>query len=512
MSGFVSLVGAGPGDPGLITVLGARRIAEAEVIVYDRLVNRRLLEGAKDGVELVYAGKQPGEPEMSQEEINRLLVKLGHAGKRVVRLKGGDPYVFGRGGEEAIALREAGISFEVIPGITSATAAPAYAGIPVTHRNVASSFAVITGHEDAEKMQSSIDWAGLAKGPETLVFLMGMKNLAAIATQLMEHGRDPETPAALVRWGTTPQQSTVVGTLADIAERAAEAGLKPPVVTVVGNVVELRPALGWFEDRPLFGKTVVVTRARAQASELVALLEAEGAEVIELPAIEIEERSDQEAIERAVADLGDGAYGWAVFTSANGVEIFFKELAQRGLDARAFGGTRIAAIGPGTAEELSQHGIGADVVPENYVAESLAEALIAEPLQGVRVLLPRAEAARRELVEGLTGAGALVDEMTLYHASRPAEAPKEALERIRAGNVDLVTFASSSTVRNLAELLDDDLEGLREAVIASIGPITSATAREYGLDVAVEAEEHTIPGLVRAIVEHVARQEEAIHA
>jgi uroporphyrinogen III methyltransferase/synthase len=512
LNGFVSLVGAGPGDPGLITVLGARRIAEADVIVHDRLVNKRLLEGVKETAELIYAGKQPGEPEMTQEEINRLLVELGRSGKRVVRLKGGDPYVFGRGAEEALALHEAGISFEVVPGITSAIAAPSYAGIPVTQRGVASSFAVITGHEDPAKVESSIDWQSLATGPDTLVFLMGLKTLPAITAQLMKHGRAAETPAALVRWGTTPQQWTITGTLADIAERARDAEIRPPVVTVVGRVVELREALGWFEVRPLFGKTVLVTRARAQASDLVALLEAEGAEVIELPAIEIEERSDEQAVERAVEELATRSYSWVVFTSTNGVTTFFKALAQRNRDARLFGGVNVAAIGPGTADELRRHGISADVVPESYVAESLVRALAAEDARGARVLVPRAEAARRELIEGLEGTGAVVDELTLYRASRPSEAPKEAIGRIGKGEVDVVTFASSSTVRNLVALLDGNLDGLRDATVASIGPITSKTARECGLDVAIEAQEHTIPGLVKAIKEHLARQEEAIHA
>jgi uroporphyrinogen III methyltransferase / synthase len=508
----VSLVGAGPGDPGLITLLGAQRIAEAEMIVYDRLVNRQLLERARPDAELVYAGKKPGAPEMTQEAINSLLVEFGRAGRRVVRLKGGDPYVFGRGGEEAMALREAGISFEVIPGISSAIAAPAYAGIPVTHRNIASSFAVITGHEDQEKAESAIDWTALAKGPDTLVFLMGVKTLPAIAAQLIEHGRSAETPVALVRWGTTPQQSTLVGTLADIAERALEADMRPPVVTVVGRVVDLRGPLGWFEERPLFGRTVLVTRARAQASELSRQLEAEGAEVIELPTIEIEERADSEAVDRATRNLEDGAYAWVVFTSANGAAIFCKHLAERRLDARAFGRARVAAIGPGTADELRRHGIRADAVPASYVAESLVAALTSEPLSGARVLIPRAEAGRRELVAGLAEAGAVVEELTLYHSSLPAEAPGEALERLRRGEIDVVTFASSSTVRNLATLLGGDIESVRQAVVASIGPVTSATAREYGMDVAIEAEEHTIAGLVQAIREHYAREEAATHA
>ncbi|MEX2237181.1 MAG: uroporphyrinogen-III C-methyltransferase [Dehalococcoidia bacterium] len=507
MSGFVSLVGAGPGDAGLITVLGARRLAEADLVVYDRLANPRLLENCRPEARLLSAGKRPGAPEMMQDEINHLLVREGLAGRRVVRLKGGDPYVFGRGGEEAMALREAGVTFEVIPGITSAIAAPAYAGIPVTHRNVASSFAVITGHEDPLKETLFIDWEALAKGPDTLVFLMGVKNLPAITSELVRNGRDPSTPVALVRWGTTPQQATLTGTLVDIAERAAGAKIKPPVVTVVGRVVELRAALGWFEGRPLFGKTALVTRARAQASELRRLLEEQGAEVIELPIIEIVGRADGEKLADAIGKLTSGAYSWTVFTSANGVDAFFDHLREAGSDARAFGGCRIAAIGPGTAAALETHGLRADVVPEEYIAEGVASALAGEPLAGRRVLLPRAESARRELIDGLTKAGAIVDEVTLYHAAKPSQFPEDALRRVRAGEVDIVTFASSSTVRNLVDLLGGDISPLASAKIASIGPITTQTAREARLTVDIEAKEHTIPGLVEAIRNHFSPQE-----
>ncbi|HEX5940139.1 MAG TPA: uroporphyrinogen-III synthase, partial [Dehalococcoidia bacterium] len=382
----------------------------------------------------------------------------------------------------------------------------------VTHRGIASSFAVVTGHEEPTKLESSIDWRALGTGPDTLVFLMGVKNLATISARLIEHGRDPATPTALVRWGTTPRQQSIIGTLADIAERAEEARIEPPVVIVVGEVVELRGALGWFEERPQFGKSVLVTRARTQASELVAQLEAEGAEVIELPAIEIEERSERAAVDRALEGLTSAAYSWVVFTSSNGVDLFFKQLDGHRLDSRALGSSKVAAIGPGTAEALSSRGITADVVPDEYVAEALVEALSAEEIAGARVLLPRAEQARQELIDGLEAAGASVDELTLYVAVQPSVAPAEAVARIREGRVDIVTFASSSTVRNLASLLEGDLEALRGTIVATIGPITSATAREYGLTVAIEAEDHTIPGLVRAICDYCAREEAMTHA
>lgn len=509
--GFVSLVGAGPGEPGLITVLGARRLAEADIIVYDRLASPRLLQQARADAELIYAGKKPGAAEMTQDQINETLVRLGSKGKRVVRLKGGDPYVFGRGGEEGLALRRAGVSFEVIPGITSALAAPAYAGIPVTHRNVASSFAVITGHEESDKEESAIDWEGLASGPDTLIFLMGVKTLPAITAQLIRHGRNPHTPVALVRWGSLAEQTTMTGTLEDIAALAADARLKPPVVTVVGEVVNLRAALGWFEERPLFGKTVLVTRARAQASDLVRLLGDEGASVIELPAIEIVKEADAEVVTETISELRAGEFDWVIFTSANGVDIFWEHLRASGGDSRYFGGCRLAAIGPATAGALAGRGLTADIVPDEYIAEGIIVALGGEDLGGQRVLIPRAEAARRELIDGLAGLGARVSELTLYRAARPQRPARDLVERVHRGEVDVATFASSSTVRNLAALLGD-LSPLGRATIASIGPVTSATIREHGLEVDIEAEEHSVPGLVEAVCRHFTAEEAMANA
>lgn len=500
--GKVWLVGAGPGDPGLITVAGLERLREADVIVYDRLVSPRLLEHSDlAGAELIYMGKVAGEGNHDQSKINDLLIEKARLGKRVVRLKGGDPFVFGRGGEEAEALRAAGVPFAVVPGVTSATAVPAYAGIPVSHRGLAATFVVVTGHEDPDKGEPAIDWERLATAVDTLVLLMGVKTLPETVDRLIAGGRSPETPVAVIRWGTTPDQRTVTGTLADIVQRVRAAKLQPPAITVVGEVVRLRETLAWFEDRPLFGKRVLITRTRRQASTLARLLADEGAAPIELPAIEIEPAADEAATEAALGGLRAGVYGWVVFTSANAVQLFFGLMRERGLDARAFAGAKAAAIGPATADALAERGIVADAVPEEYIAEGVVEALRPLLRSGDRVLVPRAEGARPALIEGLSALGAKVDEVALYRAAVPKEAPAEALALLRDGGIDVVTFTSSSTVRNLAALLDGDVECLREAMVACIGPITADTARELGLRVDVVASEHTVPGLVAALRE-----------
>lgn len=514
MTGKVYLVGAGPGDPGLITVAGLERIRSADVIVYDRLVSPRLLEHARADAELIYVGKMPGaEGGHDQDAINATLVEKAREGRTVVRLKGGDPFVFGRGGEEAEALRNAGIPYEIIPGVTSAVAVPAYAGIPVTHRGVASSFAVITGHEEPGKAESAIDWANLATAVDTLVFLMGVKNLPDIVAQLTANGRALSTPVAVIQWGTTPEQRTVTGTLADIAKRVAEAGLTSPAITVIGEVVRLRKTIAWFENRPLFGKRVLITRTRRQASNLARLLADEGAIPVELPSIEIEPIEDREAVEAAVERLRSGEYAWAGFTSANAVELFFEHLAERGLDARAFVGARIFAIGPATAAALAERGLRADVVPAEYVAEAVVEAMTPHVRSGDRVLLPRAESARAELVRGLEGLGASVDEVPIYRAAVPSEASPEVLADLRSGKIDVATFTASSTVRNLAAMLASDvgkdpspdpLTGESRPLIACIGPITAETARELGLTVDVMAAEYTVEGLVAALRDHYA--------
>lgn len=502
-AGRVSLVGAGPGDPGLVTLAAVRRLQEADVVVYDRLASPALLEHVRPGAEIVFVGKEGGGACTAQAEINRLLVEKAREGKRVVRLKGGDPFVFGRGGEEAEELRAAGVPFDVVPGVTSAVAVPAYAGIPVTHRGLATSFAVITGHEDPAKEESGIHWDRIAQGADTLVFLMGVRTLPQIVQSLVANGRPPSTPVAVIRWGTTPEQRTVTGTLADIVQRVEEAGLGPPAITVAGEVVRLRETLSWFENRPLFGRRVLITRTRRQASALARLLSEEGAVPIELPAVEIEPVALGPGIEAALLDLRAGAYAWVVFTSANAVDIWFRLMGERGMDARAFAASNVAAIGPATAEALRQHGIIADLVPEEFIAEGVLGALLPSVRPGERVLVPRAEGARAELIEGLRGAGVATDEVILYRATVPREVPPEALAALREGRVDIVTFTSSSTVRNLIALLGGDVELLQRPVIACIGPVTAETARAEGLRVDVVAGEHTIEGLVRALRKEV---------
>jgi uroporphyrinogen III methyltransferase/synthase len=497
--GLVSLVGAGPGDPDLITVGGAARLAAADVVVYDRLANPRLLAHARADAELIYVGKLPDRHTLSQDEINALLVAKGLEGKHVVRLKGGDPFVFGRGGEEAEALIAAGVPFEVLPGVTSAIAAPAYAGIPVTHRGVASSFAVITGHEDPAKDDTAIDWTHLARGVDTLIFLMGVGRLGEIAKCLIENGRPSSTPTAVIEWGTHPCQRVVSGTLESIAAVAGAANIAAPSVTVVGEVAALRENLGWFDTRPLFGKRVLVTRTRGQASDLSRALAAQGAEPVELPTIEITPSFDERELASAIDDLRTSAYGWVVFTSANAVEILMRELRSRVFDARAFGRTRIAAIGPGTADALAARGLRVDLVPTRFVAEGLLEAFGPRVMRGQRVLLPRAADARDVLVDGLEAMGAHVHDLKLYIAAVPAHADAEGLRRLRDGEIDIVTFGSSSSVRNLIGMLADATP-LRSVTIAAIGPVTAQAVRDAGLTPAIVAEEYTIEGLVAALV------------
>jgi len=491
-SGKVYLVGAGPGEPGLMTRRSLELIAEADAILYDRLIPANALEGARQDCDLRYVGKEPGNPAMSQEEIGALLVELGQAGKRVVRLKGGDPFVFGRGGEEAEALRAAGVAFEVVPGVTAGVAAPAYAGIPVTHRDAASAVAFVTGHEDPAKAESALDTEGLARFPGTLVFYMGVKNLPLIADGLIAAGRDPAEPAAVVRRGTLPDQQTVTGTLADIAERVAGAGLKAPAITVVGPAAALREQLAWLEERPLHGRRVAVTRARAQASGLAARLRTLGAEVVETPAIRIEPRPIEDEIVDAIT-----RYSLVCLTSPNGVALLFDALARNGLDARALAGATLAAIGPGTARELERRGVRADVVPPRSIAESLVEALADVPVEGRRVLIARAAEARDVLPDALRERGAAVDVVALYET---VVEPLTEEQRAALGGVDYVTFTSASTARNLLKSLGDERTALDGARVVSIGPVTTAAARELGLRVDVEAERHDIDGLVEALV------------
>ncbi len=509
--GIVYLVGAGPGDPGLMTARSLELIGSADAIYYDRLIPPGALDGALEDAELVYVGKAPGKPSVPQEEIGERLIEAARAGKSVVRLKGGDPFVFGRGGEEGEALREAGIEFELVPGITAGVAASAYAGIPVTHRDDASAVAFVTGHEDPEKEESALDWEALARFPGTLVFYMGVKRLADNAQALIAAGRDADEPAAAVERGTMEGQRTVVATLGTLADAVEGENIGAPALIVIGPVVERRESLAWLERRPLAGKRIVVTRARAQASGLARTLRNLGAEVVELPAIRIEPAIDSDEVKRAVDQIGD--YALIVLTSPNGVHLLFEAMHAAGLDARAVAtpekqqvgevgsgaaaktGTTVAAIGPGTARALAKCGISADIVPERFVAESLVEALAEVDIAGKRVLVARAAEARDVIPEHLKGRSAEVDVVALYETVRE-ELSAEAIEVAQAA--DYVTFTSSSTVRNLTEALGERFPS--GARIVSIGPVTSEAVADAGLEVDVEAERHDIDGLVAALV------------
>ncbi|MFL5865270.1 MAG: uroporphyrinogen-III C-methyltransferase [Solirubrobacteraceae bacterium] len=494
----VFLVGAGPGDPGLMTARALELVAAADVIVYDRLIPSTALDGARDDAELIYAGKEGGGPSASQAEIEALLVAHGAAGRDVVRLKGGDPFVFGRGGEEAESLRRAGIRYEVVPGITAGVAASAYAGIPVTHRDASSAVAFVTGHEDPAKWDegtgSALDWPALARFPGTLVFYMGVRRLEAIAARLIDGGRPPSEPAAVIARGTLPDQRVVTGTLQSIAEVAAADGIRAPAILLFGSVAALRGELEWFESRPLAGITVAVTRARAQASGLAARLRGLGAVALEAPAIRIRELAGP-APELTRYDL-------VCLTSPNGVRLLFERLHRAGRDARAFGGadgaggTHIAAIGPGTAAALREHGLIADVVPERFVAEGLVEALADIPVS--RALIARAAEARDVLPDALRARGAEVDVLALYET---VAEPMSDRQRDAVADADYVTFTSSSTVRFFLDATGDRLA--ERTRLISIGPVTSQTLRERGREPDVEAARHDIDGLVDALVADV---------
>ena len=498
---MIYLVGSGPGDPGLFTVKGAECLGKADAVVYDRLAPEALLAHARPGAELIYVGKKPGEPTMPQEEINALLVRLGRAGKTVVRLKGGDPYVFGRGGEEALELERAGLPFEVVPGVTSGIAAPAYAGIPVTHRGVSTSVAFVTGHEDPAKGEPDVDWKRLANGAETLVLYMGVGRLEEITNELIAGGRDPDTPVACVRWGTLPEQRTVTGTLENIAQRVEEANLKPPAVTVVGDVVALREdGLAWFEKKPLFGRRVVVTRARAQAGELSRELETLGAAVFEFPTIEIKPPENFGPLDEAIRNLD--SFDWIVFTSVNGVQAFVERLEHHGLDLRAVPRwAKLAAIGPATAQRVEGAGLRVDVTPDEYRAEALIGALTEDSLTGKRILIPRAQVAREILPQKLREAGAEVVVPPSYESVPSGEGRERLQGLLENGEIDCVTFTASSTVENFVRSFGEKEAGrlLSKTAVACIGPVTANTARDHAIRVDAEAEEYTIRGLVSAV-------------
>ncbi len=509
--GKVYLVGAGPGDPGLLTLRGKECLEQADVVLYDYLANPALLVHARDHAERLYIGRRGTRKYPEQEAINRVLIERAQAGNVVVRLKGGDPFVFGRGGEEAEALASAGIEFEVVPGVTAAVAAPAYAGIPVTHRTLASTLTIVTGHEDPDKPATLLEWPRLATSHGTLVFLMGMKQLSSIVHNLVAEGRADSTPVAIIRWGTRVSQQTVVGTLADIVEKAAAAKLEPPTVIVVGDVVRLRPQLNWFEQKPLFGKRVLMTRAKEQAGEMAVRLLSVGAEAIEAPTITILPPVDWNPVDRAIAEIG--TYAWIIFTSVNGVDRFMTRLFAQGFDSRCLAGRRLCCIGPRTAMELERFGVRADVVPADYQAEGVLETLKQQDLGNLRILIPRAEVAREILPEELRAQGAHVDVVPVYRTRAPQHEVAEWRHRLLDHRIDVVTFTSSSTVHNFVAMAGgaEAVHPLvQSVVIACIGPITAKTVDEYGLTVSIMPRENTIPALVDAIVHHYEKQERVV--
>ncbi len=492
----VYLIGAGPGDPGLLTIKGRDVLSEADVIVYDYLANSEFLSYAKPGAEIIYVGKKGGDHTLSQEGINKLIVDKAKEGKTVARLKGGDPYMFGRGGEEAEELLDAGVAFEEVPGITSAIAGPAYAGIPLTHRDYASSVAFITGHENPDKPGSSHNWDALAKGTSTLVFFMGMKNLPHISKQLIAHGMDPDTPAALVHWGTTTRHRSMASTIKNLPVDGPAQGFTSPSLIVVGGVVNLRERLNWYEQLPLLGKGVVVTRAREQASGMAAQLRKLGANVIQFPTIQINPMADYADVHAAIRALS--TYEWLIFTSVNGVKHFWLQMAALGLDSRAIGRAKVAAIGPATADILREKGIEPDFIPEKYVAEGVVKGLLERGMKGCKVLLPRAKEAREVLPEELRKAGAVVDILPVYETVPAGEAKETVLEMLENGSLHCVTFGSSSTVENFFALVSPDLIRQHKDIVklACIGPVTAKTLESYGFTPDIQPEDYTIPALV----------------
>ncbi len=498
-TGRVYIIGAGPGDPGLFTIKGMKCLQEADVLIYDHLVGEEILAHAGKSARLIYAGKQGGDHTLSQDEINRRLVEEASRGNVVARLKGGDPFIFGRGGEEAEVLAKAGIPFEVVPGVTSAIAVPAYAGIPLTHRGFTSAVAFITGHEDPTKDKSDIDWGALA-GIGTLVFLMGVKNLPKIVSSLIRHGKDPDTPAALIRWGTTADQETLSGTLSNIDKLSKEKGFSPPSIFVVGNVVGLRGTLDWFERKPLFGKGIVVTRPEAQAAGMADLLRRQGARVIAFPTIQIVPPESRQALDRAMERLED--YQWIIFTSANGVRFFFERLRETGRDIRELKGIRICTIGPATAATIGAMGIRVDLVPDSFISEGIVGAFKNMDIRGRKILLPRAETARDVIPEGLAAMGAIVDVVIVYRTIGSGRRKEELEPLIREGKVDIVTFTSPSTVFHFIDIMGRDFRLPPRVKIAAIGPVTAAAVKKAGLKVDILQETFTIEGLVAGLQDY----------
>jgi uroporphyrinogen III methyltransferase/synthase len=495
----VALVGAGPGNPGLLTLRAAELLARADLVLYDRLVPVRLLDRVPAAARRICVDALHGSHPERWPEIYQIMIDAARAGQRVIRLKGGDPFVFGRGGEEAEALRRAGVPYEVVPGVTAALGASAFAGIPLTHRQHVSAVAFVTGHEKPDKTDSFLDWPALARFPGTLVIYMGMARLAHIVQMLLDHGKSARTPAAAVHWATTGRQRTVTAPLGELPVAVQQAGLKAPSLVLIGSVVALREELAWFEARPLLGKRILVTRPRHQAAEMIARLEELGAVVSRLPAVEIREPADWAPVDQALANLAE--YQWLVFTSANGVDALIRRLRYSGRDLRAFGGVRLAVIGPATADALRRYHLEPDLLPPDYDSESLANAL-QERVAGQRVLLARADRGREVLREQLARV-AEVEQVAVYSQVDAVEPNAEALEALRRGEIDYITLTSSNIARSLVRGIDDEsLRLLRSGMVrlVSISPVTSATLGELGLPVAAEAREFTSEGVVQALL------------
>lgn len=505
MKGKVYIVGAGPGDIGLITVKGLKYLKKAEVVIYDFHLNAQILNYINHNAEFIYAGKRGGHHTMTQDEINRTIVEKAKEGKVICRLKGGDPFVFGRGGEEAEALANEGIEFEIVPGVSSAVAAPAYAGIPLTHRLYSSSLTVVPGYEDTTKEESSINWDALAKGTGTIVFLMAVKNISMVCRKLIENGKSPDTPVAVIRWGTRSDQKTIVSDLKDIARLAEEKDIRPPAVMVVGEVVKLRERLKWYENKPLFGRRVLVTREHSEGFEEMEEL---GAEVIEFPTIKIVPPENCGELDAAIDKIE--SYNWLIFTSANGVKFFFKRFFERERDIRDLKGIKICSIGEKTASFIKSYGIKVDLVPEQFSAEGLIEAFASglspqtsdDRLKGMRFLLPRAEEAREIFPEKVRELGGEIDVATAYRAVKPELHGKRLRRFLKEGKISIATFTSAATFNNFMSIMEDDaLDLLRGVAIAVIGPVTARAVEKSGLNVSIMPEEATIEAMVKSIIE-----------
>jgi uroporphyrinogen III methyltransferase/synthase len=503
--GKVYLIGAGPGDPRLLTLRGKECIQEADVIIYDYLANDQLLVYTKPGAEIIYAGKRRGNRAISQDQINDLMINRARKGFVVARLKGGDPFIFGRGGEEALALADAGIAFEVVPGVTSACGVPAYAGIPLTHRDYSALVILATGHEDPSKPYSDIPWENISPGHGTLVFFMGITNLKGVVVNLIKHGRDPKTPVAIICWGTRPEQETVVGLLENIVDKIQERHLALPGMIVVGEVVRLREKLNWFETRPLFSKRILVTRPEEQASDFSAELLRYGAEPVEFPTIRVVPPEDWTDLDRAISKIG--SYDWIIFTSVNGVRFFKERLWAAGKDVRALNGARVCAIGPRTADAVRQLGISPDLIPKIYQAEGIVEEMEKLGIRGKRILLPRAQKAREALPEALHRMGTQAEVVTAYQSVKPTEDFQRIRSYFKDRKISVVTFTSSSTVSHFVEMFDPkELASLMEGVVvASIGPITAKTVQEFGMTNHIMPKQYTIVALAQAIADYFKR-------